>query len=59
MIDVEVDRNVTLLPVPSGVPPPLPSLDRQLSPDSFTAPPDLSGSRASVGPSEYRKQITP
>lgn len=53
MIDVEVDRNVTLLPVSSGALPPLPSLDRQLSPDSFIAPPDLSGSRASVGPSEY------
>ncbi|KAI6044844.1 hypothetical protein EDC04DRAFT_267510 [Pisolithus marmoratus] len=58
MIDVEVDRNVTLLPVPNRIPPPLPSLDRQLSPDSFTAPLDFSGSRASVGPSEHPHEQT-
>lgn len=53
MIDVEVDRNVTLLSVPNGAPPPLPSLDRQLGPDSFTAHPGLPGSRASMGPNEF------
>ncbi|KAI5986108.1 hypothetical protein EDD15DRAFT_2299019 [Pisolithus albus] len=53
MVDVEVDRNVTLLPVPNGAPPPLPSLDRQLGPDSFTAHPGLPGSRASIGPNEF------
>ncbi|KAI6107007.1 hypothetical protein EDD16DRAFT_135637 [Pisolithus croceorrhizus] len=53
MIDVEVDRNVTLLSVSNGAPPPLPSLDRQLGPDSFTAHPGLPGGQASIGPNEF------
>ncbi|KAI6113992.1 hypothetical protein F5141DRAFT_1290871 [Pisolithus sp. B1] len=57
MIDVEVDRNVTLLSVSNGAPPPLPSLDRQLGPDSFTAHPGLPGGQASIGPNEFHPEV--
>lgn len=51
MIDVELDRNATLLPVVDGNPPPLPPLDRELSVNYTTCEP--IGGANNVMPDEY------
>lgn len=57
MIDVELDRNATLLPVVDGNPPPLPPLDRELSVNYTTCEP--IGGANNVMPDEYSKDDFP
>ncbi|KAI6095965.1 hypothetical protein EV401DRAFT_2045330 [Pisolithus croceorrhizus] len=53
MIDVEVDRNVTLLSVSNGAPPPLPSLDRQLGPIRLLHTLACLEAKPALGPNEF------
>ncbi|KAG8214427.1 hypothetical protein J3R82DRAFT_9449 [Butyriboletus roseoflavus] len=60
LIDVELDRNTQLLPVPKGSPPPIPSLDRQPtsnSPLHNTPHPDPEHGEAPTIKEEHYEQV--